>query len=103
MKIDIQERIKNPEPLIYDGSYATSLYDKGFYINRSFEELSVTEPQAVREVAQGFKRAGASLLRTNTFNAVFPKLQEYGLQGRLEEMIQAPLRSPWRWLARMPM
>ena len=92
MKIDIRERIKDPVPLIYDGSYATSLYNKGFYIHRSFEELSITEPQAVREVTQGFKRAGASLLRTNTFSAVWPKLQEYGLQERLEEMIQASVK-----------
>ena len=92
VKLDIRERLKDPVPLIYDGSYTTSLYDKGFYINRSFEELSVTEPQSVHEITQGFKRAGASLLRTNTFNAVLPKLQDHGLQNQLEEMIQASVK-----------
>ena len=92
MKIDIRQRIKDLSPLIYAGSYATSLYNKGFYIHRSFEELSITESQAVHEITQGFKKVGASLLRTNTFNAVLPKLQEYGLQDRLEEIIEASVK-----------
>lgn len=75
-----------------DGGMATSLYDKGFYINRSFEELSVTSAQAVREVTAGFKRAGAELLTTNTFGATRPKLTEYGLQDSIQEIIQASVK-----------
>jgi 5,10-methylenetetrahydrofolate reductase/methionine synthase I (cobalamin-dependent) len=86
---NLRELLKQREPIIADGGIATSLYDKGFYINRSFEELSVTEGQAVREVTQGFKAGGAQLLSTNTFNAIEPKLMEYGLQDRLEEIIEA--------------
>lgn len=67
----------------------TSLYDKGFYINRSFDELSVTESQAVREVTQGFKKAGSKLLSTNTFNSSYPKLVTYGLQDQQKEIIEA--------------
>ncbi len=75
--------------IVADGGMATSLYDKGFYINRSFEELSLTNPEAVREVTAGFKRAGARLLSTNTFAANWPKLSEHGLQDKLEEIIKA--------------
>ena len=75
--------------LIGDGAMATSLYDKGFYINRSFEELSLTHPEAVREVTENFKKAGAQLLSTNTFSATRPKLTKYGLQDKLANIITA--------------
>jgi methionine synthase / methylenetetrahydrofolate reductase(NADPH) len=63
------------------------LYEKGFYINRSFEELSLTEPSAIRDVVRGFKRAGAQIFHTNTFNASVPKLTQYGLQDQLEDIL----------------
>lgn len=76
-------------PLVADGGMATSLYDKGFYFNRSFEELCLTHPEAVREVHQSFKRAGSRLFSTNTFGATRPKLAEYGLEGQQEEILKA--------------
>lgn len=79
-------------PLVADGGMATALYDKGFYLNRSFEELSLTNPEAVREVTRAFKKAGALLLSTNTFGATTPKLTEYGLQDKLEEMLSASVK-----------
>jgi methionine synthase / methylenetetrahydrofolate reductase(NADPH) len=75
-------------PLIADGGMATSLYENGFYINRSFEELSVTEPQAVSRVVKGFLEAGAQLFHTNTFSATRPKLTQYGLQDELPKILR---------------
>lgn len=90
MKLSLREFISNSKiPIVADGGLATSLYDKGFYLNRSFEELSILHAEAVREVTAGFKRAGAQLLTTNTFGATRPKLTEFGLQDRLEEILQA--------------
>lgn len=80
------------EPIVFDGGMATSLYDKGFYINRSFEELSVTESEVVREVTLGFAKAGAKILRTNTFGATWPKLSEYNIQDRLPEILQSSVK-----------
>ncbi|NQZ00680.1 MAG: bifunctional homocysteine S-methyltransferase/methylenetetrahydrofolate reductase [Bdellovibrionales bacterium] len=79
-------------PHVFDGSMATSLYNKGFYINRSFEELSVTSAEAVKEVTQGFKKAGSMVLRTNTFGASVPKLTEHNIQDRLAEIVQASVK-----------
>jgi homocysteine S-methyltransferase len=73
--------------LVADGAMATALYERGFYINRSFEELSMSEPNAVREVIRAFKRAGANLIHTNTFNATRPKLTKYGLQDQLKNIV----------------
>ena len=86
-KLSLKEFLQKTSPIVADGGISTSLYDKGFYINRSFEELSLTEAQSVRDVHRGFKRAGAQLLHTNTFGVVEPKLITYGLQDQLEEMI----------------
>lgn len=76
-------------PLICDGSMATSLYNKGFYVNRSFEELSLVEEEAVEQIHQGFLSAGANILGTNTFSATVPKLTQYGLQDKLKDIIFA--------------
>jgi homocysteine S-methyltransferase len=93
LKISLREFISNSKnPIVADGGLATSLYDKGFYLNRSFEELSILHAEAVREVTGGFKRAGAQLLTTNTFGATRPKLTEFGLQDRLEEILQASVK-----------
>jgi homocysteine S-methyltransferase len=78
--LGLSERLKLSVPLIADGALATTLYDKGFYINRSFEELSLTHPEAVQQATQEFKSAGAQVLHTNTFGASLPKLSEYGIQ-----------------------
>ncbi|MCB0412430.1 MAG: homocysteine S-methyltransferase family protein, partial [Bdellovibrionales bacterium] len=79
-------------PIVCDGGMGTSLYDKGFYINRSFEELSLIAPEAVREVSRGFKKAGVILLRTNTFAATKPRLQDYNIEDRLEEILKASVK-----------
>lgn len=92
MGTDLRDRITGHSGLIADGSFATSLYEKGFYINRSFEELSLTESQAVKDVVSSFKKAGAQLLHTNTFNAIYPKMVKYGLQDRLESILRESTR-----------
>jgi methionine synthase / methylenetetrahydrofolate reductase(NADPH) len=75
-------------PLLADGAMATSLYERGFYINRSFEELNVTDASAVRETTKAFLRAGSVIFHTNTFNATPTKLQQNGLQDQLESILQ---------------
>ncbi|OFZ16946.1 MAG: hypothetical protein A2Z20_09470 [Bdellovibrionales bacterium RBG_16_40_8] len=67
---------------------ATSLYERGFFINRSFEELSHVEPRAVQEVIRNFKKSGANILHTNTFNATRTKLTEHGLQDNLAIIVE---------------
>jgi homocysteine S-methyltransferase len=73
--------------VVLDGGMATALYEKGFYINRNFEELTLVEPQAVREVMRAYLRAGSEALSTNTYGALYPKLAEHGIQGQLEEIL----------------
>src|SRR5437868_3084251 len=68
---------------VFDGAVGTLLYAKGVYINRSYDELNLTNPDLVREVHEEYVRAGAEIIETNTFGATAHKLQQYGLEGSL--------------------
>ena len=68
---------------VFDGAMGTMLYSKGVYINRSYDELNLTNPDLVREVHEEYVRAGAEVIETNTFGATAYKLQQYGLEGSL--------------------
>ncbi|CAN5168673.1 bifunctional homocysteine S-methyltransferase/methylenetetrahydrofolate reductase [soil metagenome] len=68
---------------VFDGAMGTMLYAKGVYINRSDDELNLTNPDLVREVHEEYVRAGAEVIETNTFGATAPHLQQFGLEGNL--------------------
>lgn len=71
---------------VFDGAVGTMLYDKGVYINRSYDELNLTAPDLVREVHSEYVKAGADIIETNTFGATRHRLQAYGLEGKLREI-----------------
>src|ERR671929_406308 len=71
---------------VFDGAMGTRLYDKGVYINRSYDELNLTQPDLVRTVHEEYVRAGAEVIETNTFAATAHKLAQYGLDSRLREI-----------------
>src|SRR5437660_8027454 len=68
---------------VFDGAVGTMLYAKGVYINRSYDELNLANPELVRNVHEEYMRAGADIIETNTFGATAHKLQQYGLEGSL--------------------
>jgi homocysteine S-methyltransferase len=65
--------------LICDGAMGTQLYAQGVFVNRSFEELSVSQPDLVLAVHDSYVRAGADVIETNTFGANRLKLSTFGL------------------------
>ena len=71
---------------VFDGAVGTRLYDKGIYINRSYDELNLVAPDLVREVHGEYVTAGADIIETNTFGATRHNLQSYGLEGKLREI-----------------
>src|SRR5918911_1387420 len=71
---------------VFDGAMGSMLYAKGVYINRSYDELSLSAPDLVRSVHEEYVRAGAEVIETNTFTATARKLQQYGLEGKLREI-----------------
>ena len=69
--------------LVCDGAMGTMLYAKGIFLNRSFDELNLTQPDVVAEVHQQYVRAGADVIETNTFGANRVKLGQFGLSDRV--------------------
>lgn len=83
---DFRELLESDHIYVFDGAMGTRLYDKGVYINRSYDELNVTAPDLVREVHQEYVAAGADIIETNSFGATRHSLQSYGLESRLHEI-----------------
>jgi methionine synthase I (cobalamin-dependent)/5,10-methylenetetrahydrofolate reductase len=75
---EIEQRV-----LVCDGAMGTMLYGKGIFLNQSFDELNVKQPDLVAEVHQAYVRAGADVIETNTFGANRVKLGTFGLADRL--------------------
>jgi homocysteine S-methyltransferase len=72
--------------LVCDGAMGTMLYGKGIFLNRSFDELNLMQPEVVADVHQAYVRAGADVLETNTFGANRHKLAAFGLAEKLHEI-----------------
>jgi methionine synthase / methylenetetrahydrofolate reductase(NADPH) len=89
---NFREIIENDRVYVFDGAVGTRLYDKGIYINRSYDELNLVAPDLVREVHEEYIKAGADIIETNSFGATQHKLQPYGLEGRLAEINIAAAR-----------
>ncbi len=64
---------------LFDGAMGTTLYSRGSFINRAFEELNLTKPALVQSVHADYLAAGAEILETNTFAANRARLSPYGL------------------------
>src|SRR6266550_7150612 len=69
--------------LVCDGAMGTMLYARGIFLNRSFDELNLAQPDLVAEVHQAYVRVGADVLETNTFGANKVKLGGFGLGDRV--------------------
>jgi len=89
---NFRETLVSENIYIFDGAVGTRLYDKGVFINRSFDELNLTNPDLVREVHAEYVRAGADILETNTFGATRNHLLQHGLEEKLREINIAAAR-----------
>ena len=49
--------------LVCDGAMGTMLYGRGVFLNRSFDELNLTQPDLVAEVHQAYARASSRRTR----------------------------------------
>lgn len=77
---------------LFDGGLGTELYERGFYINRPFEELNLSAPSDVKAVHRDYLDAGAGFLTLNTFAASRLQLKEFDLDSKLPEIIDSAVR-----------
>ncbi len=78
--------------LVADGAMGTMLYSRGVFINRCFDELSLSAPDMVRQIHQEYVKAGAEILETNTFGANRPRLAAFGMAEKLRDINRAAVR-----------
>ncbi|QDY83193.1 bifunctional homocysteine S-methyltransferase/methylenetetrahydrofolate reductase [Paenibacillus polymyxa] len=91
MKPDLRT-VLNREIIVGDGAMGTFLYQLGFPVNTSYEELNITSPDVISDVHGQYLNAGSRLLETNTFSANDYKLARFGLESKVEEINRAGVR-----------
>ena len=81
------------EPFVlFDGAMGTMVQDLGLDDGGAPELWNVERPDTVREVHEGYLRAGARVVTTNTFGGTRPRLAMHGLGDRVEELNEAAAR-----------
>ncbi len=80
------ERLFSGATVLCDGAMGTMLYGCGVFINKSYDELNVTQPETVRSVHEQYLQAGAEIIETNTFGANALRLEHFGLRDRVREL-----------------
>ena len=89
---DFRRLLADGRPHLFDGAMGTMLYARGVYINRCYDELSLTQPDLVRDIHRAYVKAGAEIVETNTYGANRAKLSRHGLEDRTAEINRAAAR-----------
>ncbi len=70
----------------------TEIYSRGFFVNRCYDELNLTNPDTIQEIHREYINAGSEILTTNTFGANRIQLGAFGLAEKTREINQAGAR-----------
>src|SRR5580658_10501348 len=82
MAADLLARLKQA-PVLCDGAMGTLLYAKGVFINRSYDELNLSQPELIRELHHDYLQAGAEIIETNTFGANAVRLARHSMADKV--------------------
>ena len=91
MPTDLLARIKQ-SPVLCDGAMGTLLYSKGIFINRSYDELNLSQPELIRAIHHDYLQAGAEIIETNTFGANSFRLARHSLADKVHDVNLAGAR-----------
>ena len=84
--------------LVFDGAMGTEIYRRHVFVNRSYDELCLSDPDLVREIHADYLAAGADVLITNTFGANRKALAPF--LPRYEEFLRLTGSGPVEEVAR---
>jgi methionine synthase I (cobalamin-dependent)/5,10-methylenetetrahydrofolate reductase len=79
----------NKSPVLCDGAMGTLLYAKGIFINRSYDELNVSQPELIRSIHHDYLQSGAEIIETNTFGGNSFRLARHSMADRVREINSA--------------
>src|SRR5437763_2218553 len=91
MAADFLERLKQ-SPVLCDGAMGTLLYAKGVFINRSYDELNLSQPDLIRGIHHDYLQAGAEIIETNTFGANSFRLARHSVADKVRDINRAGVR-----------
>ena len=91
MAADFLARIKQ-SPVLCDGAMGTLLYANGIFINRSYDELNLSQPDMIRGIHHDYLQAGAEIIETNTFGANSFRLGRHSLADKVRDINLAGAR-----------
>lgn len=91
MKPDLRSKWTD-SVIIGDGAMGTYLYQLGFPVGISYEELNLIRPHIIEDVHRQYVNAGAQMIETNTFSANYDRLSKYGLEDKVDEINRAGVR-----------
>ncbi|CAM2065089.1 bifunctional homocysteine S-methyltransferase/methylenetetrahydrofolate reductase [Sulfidibacter corallicola] len=86
MNKSFRDLLGEEKPILLDGGIATELYDKGVFINQSFDYVNLSHPEWVKQVHEDYIAAGADVIETNTFGANRVRLKVFGVENELERI-----------------
>ena len=91
MPADLLARLKK-SPVLCDGAMGTLLYSKGIFINRSYDELNVSQPELIRGIHHEYLQAGAEIIETNTFGGNSFRLARHSMADKIRDINLAGAR-----------
>jgi len=91
MPTDVIARLKT-SPVLCDGAMGTLLYANGVFINRSYDELNLSQPDLIRNVHRDYLQAGSEIIETNTFGANAFRLARHSMVDQVRAINLAGAR-----------
>ena len=91
MPADVIARLKT-SPVLCDGAMGTLLYANGVFINRSYDELNLSQPDLIRNVHRDYLQAGSEIIETNTFGANAFRLARHSMVDQVRAINLAGAR-----------
>ena len=86
------QQMLGEQTVLCDGAMGTTLYERGVFINRCYDELNLSQPELIRGVHEEYLQAGACVIETNTFGANRFRLARFGLEDQTSAINQAGAR-----------
>src|SRR2546430_4307036 len=91
MAADFLARIKQ-SPVLCDGAMGSLLYAKGIFINRSYDELNLSQPDLIRGIHHDYLQAGAQIVENNTFGANSFRLGRHSMADKVADINREGVR-----------
>ena len=75
--------------LVGDGAMGSLLYERGIFVNRSFDEVNLSQPELVYRIHREYLLAGAHVVESNTYGANRLRLAHHGLADQAVDINRA--------------